>query len=686
MKTSTAKISNTSFLLLLALFSAFFSQNGFSQPADWRPAYNENGYPSPCSVTKGETINFYISTTHTPYSINIYKLGVTEKLVETYNNIEGGHRDLPDRPWETGCRWPVSLSIKIPESWESGAYAARFPVDTGRGVSTLLFFVKENNPGSYSELLVVIPFFNWVAYNTFGGKNVYPENSTNGQMGARVSFNRPLFNGGYAEFRAYPYKMIKWLESNSIRYEVATELDIHRYPDYLSHYKVVIQPGHAEYWSRDQRRNVENYVKQGGKYLSLSGNTCWWQIRIENNDSTLVCYKYPHTDPLFGKVDSLLTVNWFDKPLNLPENQFLGASFRNAGYVDDINHKDFTHAQGYGGFSAHNTQHWIFKNTGLKEGEIFGRDPKDSLSSIVGYETDGALFRWEDGLPKPLGSDGTPMNFRILGISPCIGQGDTIDNRHTTMGLYINKNGGAVFNSSSIYWVYGLPRDSTVQKITMNIISRFWSNSFPPDITGWSPSKVVTDTVNYEIVPINKREFDAEVGQEIKFSLKVEDPYGEKVNYAWYVGKLRMSTDSLFSFVPFIPGMTKITACVYNSKDTSSISWIINVNPTSALESGNGNKVVYKYDLEQNYPNPFNPTTNIKYSLASECNVKITIYNTIGQVISVLVNKVEKAGKYNVPWMAEKSISSGIYFYSVEARSLNGKENFRAAKKMILLK
>ncbi|MGE5430422.1 MAG: hypothetical protein ACM3QX_05070, partial [Syntrophomonadaceae bacterium] len=42
-------------------------------------------------------------------------------------------------------------------------------------------------------------------------------------------------------------------------------------------------------------------------------------------------------------------------------------------------------------FSAHNTQHWIFNNTGLKDGEIFGRDPKDSLSSIVGYETDGRI-------------------------------------------------------------------------------------------------------------------------------------------------------------------------------------------------------------------------------------------------------------------------------------------------------
>ncbi|MCU7491112.1 MAG: T9SS type A sorting domain-containing protein [Ignavibacteria bacterium] len=689
MKKSDTNVSKISYLLLIILFSVFFSQKLFSQPSSWKPAYNENGYPTPCSVTQGETVNLHISTTYTPYTVKVYKLGVSEKLVATYNNIEGGHRGLPERPWETGCRWPVSLSINT-EGWESGAYAARFPLETGPGQSTLLFFVKEKNPGTHSDVLVVIPFFNWVAYNTYGGKNVYPENSTNGQMGARVSFNRPLFSGGYAEFRAYPYKMIKWLEANSIRYEVATEMDVHKYPDLLGHYNIVIQPGHAEYWSRDQRRNVENYINNGGKYLSLSGNTCWWQIRIEDNDSTLVCYKYPQTDPLYGKVDSLMTVNWFDKPLNLPENLFLGASFRQAGYVDDINHKDFTHAQGYGGFSAHNTQHWLFKNTGLKDGQTFGRDPKDSLASVVGYETDGALFRWDNGLPKPLGSDGTPKNFRILGISPCVGQGDTIEGRHTTMGLYTNKKGGAVFNSSSIYWVYGLPKDSIVQRITMNILQRFWSNSFPPDITGWSPYKLVTDTANFEVIQINKREVDtAWVGKEMQFSLKAEDPYGEKVKYLWYVDKKLMSTDSVFKFTPAKADTGKkiITAYAYNSKDSSSISWDVKVYPdtaTSAVEPAN--TIVYKYDLEQNYPNPFNPTTNIKYSLAKESNVKVTIYNTIGQIISVLVDKAEKAGKYSVLWETNGRISSGIYFYSVEARSLDGKQNFRAAKKMILLK
>ncbi|MGE5399168.1 MAG: N,N-dimethylformamidase beta subunit family domain-containing protein [Ignavibacteriales bacterium] len=668
---------------LIMLILSVLSNTVYSQPSGWKPAYNDNGYANPCSITKGETIRFHISTNKSPYSIQIFKLGVTEKLVATYDNIEGGHRSLPDSSWEKGCNWPVSMSLQIPDSWQSGAYAARFPVDTGRGTSTILFFVKEKNPGSYADILLIIPYFNWVAYNTYGGKNVYDENSTDMKRAYKVSFNRPFFGGGYAEFRAYPYKMLQWFENNNMKYEVATELDVHKFPDLLSRYKVAVEAGHAEYWTKMQWLNIENYVKHGGKYLSLSGNTCWWQVRIEDNDNTLVCYKDRFLDPLYGKTDSLVTVNWFDKPLNLPENLLLGASFRHAGYVDDINHKDFTFTQGYGGFSTHNSQHWIFNGTGLEDGQIFGRDPVDSLSSIVGYETDGALFKWDIGLPKPLGTDGTPRNFRILGISPAIGQGDTIINRHSTMGIYTNKNGGAVFNSASIYWAYGLPKDKNVQRITKNIINKFLENRLPPDITRWSPYKLIQDTVNGEIIPVNKREYVAAKGEIIKFSVEAEDPYNDNVKYSWFVDSELLGTDSVFNYSPKTSGIKKVTVYTYNSKDTSSVSWSLDATAITGIKAEN--KITYKYDLQQNYPNPFNPYTTIRYSIASESIVKLIVYNAIGQTIAVLTDKAEKAGNYSVKWEPGK-ISSGIYFYSVEASALNGQDYFRSVKKMILLK
>ncbi len=91
------------------------------------------------------------------------------------------------------------------------------------------------------------------------------------------------------------------------------------------------------------------------------------------------------------------------------------------------------------------------------------------------------------------------------------------------------------------------------------------------------------------------------------------------------------------------------------------------------------------YNIEQNYPNPFNPSTTIKYSLPNESKVKITVFNILGQRVSQLINDVQNAGYHEIVWSAH-NFASGVYLYSIEAVSSNGKSNFTAVKKMILLK
>ena len=95
------------------------------------------------------------------------------------------------------------------------------------------------------------------------------------------------------------------------------------------------------------------------------------------------------------------------------------------------------------------------------------------------------------------------------------------------------------------------------------------------------------------------------------------------------------------------------------------------------------------FSLSQNYPNPFNPSTVIKYVLPFESKVKIVIYNLTGEVVKTLVNSTEAAGTHEANFNTSASglsLSSGIYFYSMEAVSIDGSQNFRQTKKMILLK
>ncbi|MGE5436346.1 MAG: ammonia-forming cytochrome c nitrite reductase subunit c552 [Syntrophothermus sp.] len=95
------------------------------------------------------------------------------------------------------------------------------------------------------------------------------------------------------------------------------------------------------------------------------------------------------------------------------------------------------------------------------------------------------------------------------------------------------------------------------------------------------------------------------------------------------------------------------------------------------------------FTLSQNYPNPFNPSTTIKYSVPTDSKIKVVIYNLTGEVVKELVNTVQGAGSYEIKFdtkSAAKQLTSGIYFYSLEASALDGSNSFRETKKMVLLK
>ena len=107
------------------------------------------------------------------------------------------------------------------------------------------------------------------------------------------------------------------------------------------------------------------------------------------------------------------------------------------------------------------------------------------------------------------------------------------------------------------------------------------------------------------------------------------------------------------------------------------------VSATSIVDQ---NIIATNYELFQNYPNPFNPITLINYSIPVESKVKLIVFNSLGQIISVLVDEVQTIGKHNVVFNA-CGLSSGVYFYSLTTMSIDGgRENFLLNKKMMLIK
>ncbi|MBD3376511.1 DUF1565 domain-containing protein [candidate division KSB1 bacterium] len=90
-------------------------------------------------------------------------------------------------------------------------------------------------------------------------------------------------------------------------------------------------------------------------------------------------------------------------------------------------------------------------------------------------------------------------------------------------------------------------------------------------------------------------------------------------------------------------------------------------DPDTGVESGT--KQPAQFRLEQNYPNPFNPTTTICYALPEACHVKLTIMDSLGRTVAVLIDKQQRAGRHEILWDGKNDegalIASGVYFYKL---------------------
>jgi hypothetical protein len=105
--------------------------------------------------------------------------------------------------------------------------------------------------------------------------------------------------------------------------------------------------------------------------------------------------------------------------------------------------------------------------------------------------------------------------------------------------------------------------------------------------------------------------------------------------------------------------------------------------PELANDSNEGIPLVpYQFTLHQNYPNPFNPETKIEYELAERSEVRLEIYNILGQKVRTLVNAAQTAGRYSVEWDGRdqngKPVASAVYVYRLEAGE------FVAVRKLVL--
>ncbi len=131
---------------------------------------------------------------------------------------------------------------------------------------------------------------------------------------------------------------------------------------------------------------------------------------------------------------------------------------------------------------------------------------------------------------------------------------------------------------------------------------------------------------------------------------------------------------SVFDYVVRVPG-TYNYAC---DNHGPAMGGSFTATP-SGVDQGQASLHPAKHELGQNYPNPFNPTTEISYAVAGASNVKLVVYNLIGQEMATLVDEKKSAGSYRITFEAS-GLASGVYIYRLTT------DGFTSSRAMVLLR
>lgn len=268
--------------------------------------------------------------------------------------------------------WPVTDTLSVPETWVTGYYYALIRVTEGgddTGARGYVPFIVRDPPGRRSQILVQVPVNTWQAYNPWGGKSLYPFNSTGQAPAARVSFDRPLAFTAQGPFD-WEYNLLRFLEREGYDLSYQTDLDTDLRPESLLRHRLVIVAGHDEYWTK-RMRDAFHVARANGTNLAFMGsNAAYWQIRYEDNGRTIVGYKDAAPDP--EPNPALRTVRFRHLDPARPECALMGVMFlrlraSQSGPVD------------YTVTAAATTDRW-FRGTGFT--------PGDKVLDVVGNEWD----------------------------------------------------------------------------------------------------------------------------------------------------------------------------------------------------------------------------------------------------------------------------------------------------------
>lgn len=456
------------------------------------------GYVSPKWIRSGEVGQFKVHSTE-GYRLSLWRYGLKKEEVHFIGWLD------EHSPRATAQILPDGDFTQSGVQWNQHGYAPGFsghnitaPARTG-----LYYFYAETESGSFfsfpwvvapatpqAPIAILASTNTWNAYNNFGGRSNYvnatalpPRPSVNsrqdiGRYSAEVGSVWKFPNEDYTPLsfeRPEPYshiprdrqstdpvrgrqaghlaeaewRMLSWLEREDYAYDFYSDHQLHTGVLNLSAYKVLIISTHPEYWSRQQYDRVKDWVlNAGGKLLYLGGNGIDCEV-VFDDDGHSIRFLTHYPDPVPGRrftdpetgalIECRFQLTTGESPAAL-----LGVVFEEAGIGTGAPYR------------VTDETHWIFHNTGLKNGDLFGIHSlhERSPGGASGHETDKR-------------SPSSPANTTCaaIGLNP--------DNGGAELVTVSYPCGGEVFSAGSITWTSSIMIDDHISTITKNVLDRY---------------------------------------------------------------------------------------------------------------------------------------------------------------------------------------------------------------------
>ncbi|HAA53492.1 MAG TPA: hypothetical protein DCE42_01980 [Myxococcales bacterium] len=357
------------------------------------------------------------------------------------------------------AQWPSAAKISIPKNTPSGIYGVQvlvgpdFQIKSPSSGEIIIVIIRPKEPTKGTKIAIVAPVNTWIAYNAWPGS--YPpdrpiegitsrprkpgdtirhggNNSAYDVMGDGSSiahfhgWKRPNRRTWFTNVDKHGYNirstmtvyLAQWLDQQGLPYDAYTDWDLHQgnIPNDGS-YKVVINHGHSEYWSREMVQQTHTFAEKGGSYVTLGGNLLTWSVALQGD---------------VMETRKWLATLWRGEPdRHMAINQTLGGPWSIIDLCEQtswfamfgtVNHgvKPCSPAPTcFGKWTVKDNSHWLWQQGKLKNGRDFGESPSAGVYT-VGHEMDSFLPSYQ---PPGLKSGTTP---KVLAEGHRFGQPHTM--------------------------------------------------------------------------------------------------------------------------------------------------------------------------------------------------------------------------------------------------------------------